>query len=231
MDDQLPTSGSRSPTTSHPLAHGHAPVPWSAELDKIKAPTLSETEPEDFVNFRVKYEDYAKRLMDVAERHNTIILPKPVFDCIEKYTLKYLCNVSDLLPPENRGDPANVDPEILHKAIMEVNTSMLPDRTSKLLEEVSKVKIHIDGKQGLRSIAKAWERLLYLQERYRAEVVPKVVVKTLLEGLTPPSVRSAILNMQRGGTPEERQSYKDTTALHAVLVRVARIAKSVTFWE
>ena len=63
-------------------------------------------------------------------------------DCIEKYTLKYLCTVSNLLPPENRGDPADVDPEILHKAIMEVNTSMLPNRTSKLLEEVSKVKIH-----------------------------------------------------------------------------------------
>ena len=42
MDDPLPTSDSRSPTTSYPLTHGHAPVPWSAELDKIKAPTLSE---------------------------------------------------------------------------------------------------------------------------------------------------------------------------------------------
>ena len=116
MDAPLPTSGDAHPDICQSFNHGHAPVPWSAELDKIKAPVLSETEPEDFINFRVRYEDYARKLLDVAERHNTTILPKPVFDCVEKY----LCQVSDLLPLKARGDPAEVDPELLHRAIMEL---------------------------------------------------------------------------------------------------------------
>ena len=81
--------------------------------------------------------------------------------------------VSDLLPPE-----------ILHNAIMEMNTSMLPDRTSKLLRKSSKLRFMLMGSTDLGT---------YLQERYHADVVPKVVVKTLLEGLTPPSVGVAIL--------------------------------------
>jgi hypothetical protein len=77
-------------------------VPWSAELDSVKAPVLVRTEPEDFVDFRLAYERYTKLLFDIGERHNTMILPKPVYDCVEEYILEYLCRISDLLPEEMR---------------------------------------------------------------------------------------------------------------------------------
>ena len=97
------------------FTHGHlSVVPWSAELDAVKAPELLHSEPEDFVDFRISYERYTKLLLDIGERHNTVILPKPVYDCVEEYCLEYICRMSDLLPEDMRGAPEDIDPEVLH---------------------------------------------------------------------------------------------------------------------
>ena len=69
----------------HSYVHGHLPgVPWSAELDAIKAPELLESHPEALFTFKLAYERYCKQLFDVSERHNTTIPPKPVIDCVEE---------------------------------------------------------------------------------------------------------------------------------------------------
>jgi hypothetical protein len=208
--------------------HGHlAAVPWSAELDEIKAPILTKCEPEDFLDFSLLYTAYAKKLFDVGERHNTEVFPKPVYDCVEEYNLLYICTVSDILPEEERGEPEQIDPMAIHNAVLGVTANDCGNRVAVVLAKLGQIKIHIDGVNGLASIAEGWKTLLKIGKHYRADIVPKVLCTKLLAGVTPISVRLAISisNLQKGGTPMEQASYQDVSALHSVLVDLARLAK------
>jgi hypothetical protein len=74
--DHIGTEAPLSPPPTGGITHGHlTAVPWSAELDAIKAPVLLKSEPEDFLDFQLLYTAYAKKLFDVGELHNTQIFP------------------------------------------------------------------------------------------------------------------------------------------------------------
>ena len=67
--------------------HGHRRKRelWSKELDEINAPELTEAEPEDILDFQILWEEYADKVNNVAQKHNTVIDVKPIYDCIEKH--------------------------------------------------------------------------------------------------------------------------------------------------
>ena len=210
----------------HSYVHGHLPgVPWSAELDAIKAPELLESHPEALFTFKLAYERYCKQLFDVSERHNTTIPPKPVIDCVEEYTLLYICTLSDILEEGQRGQPEDVDPVVFHAAIMGVRPEDLGNRIDEVLHEIKQIKIHIDGTNGQASITKAWKRLIYLEKHYQADVVPKIVVSALVANVTPAGVRESIKKAQKGGSELEQRSYTNVLALHEVLVGRAKVSR------
>jgi SpoVK/Ycf46/Vps4 family AAA+-type ATPase len=107
-----------------------------------------------------------------------------------------------------RGAPEDIDPAVLRDAIMSVTPEDLADRTAQVLGEVGQIKIHIDGKFGLRNIANAWKRMLYLKRRFSADIVEEIVVAVLLASVTPKQVRNAISNLQKGGNTDEQNSYR-----------------------
>jgi hypothetical protein len=95
----------------------------------------------------------------------------------------------------------------------------------EVLAELRKIRINLSGQSGMHSIAEAWKRLLFLQKHYRADIVPKVVVATLLANVEPESCRKSIASAQKGGTALEQKSYSDVLALHAVLMERTKVAK------
>jgi hypothetical protein len=65
--------------------HGHLRREiWSKELDEIDAPELTDAEPEDILEFQVLYADYVDKIKNVAQKHNTVIEPKMVYDWYRK---------------------------------------------------------------------------------------------------------------------------------------------------
>lgn len=87
--------------------------------------------------------------------HNTAILPKPVYDCVEVYCLGRL---SDLLPAEMRGAPEDIDPVALHDAIVSVAPKTEPIGPPKSLAGRDKLRFI-----SMASSACAWKRMLYLK--------------------------------------------------------------------
>jgi hypothetical protein len=191
---------------------------------------LIECFPEALFEFKLAYERYCKLLFDVAERHNTTIPPKPVIDCVEEYNLEYICTLSHVLHASHRGPPDEVDPVVFHHAIMGVRPEDLGNRAKEVLREIKLIKIHIEGKGGQESIAKAWKRLFYLEKNYKADVVPKIVVARLVANLTPVAVRESVLLAQKAGTDLEQKSFNDVLALHEVLVGRAKVARLAAQW-
>ena len=206
--------------------HGYASqVTWSQELDDIEAPTLKKAEIHDLVEFRVKWIEYAERIQDFSDRHNVNLTPKSIYDCIEKYNRYYICAISELLPVEARGHPDDVSAQALHDLIMESVNKQCDRHTTRLSTAISKIHINLNGSGGKASIHAAWMELFRLQDVYKTEAEPKVVIKKLLANLTPVKTRNIIKGLQDTGTEEQKRTKSDMLAFHQLLVKIAEAHK------
>ena len=115
-----PAHASTPNLNDSPRVHGASTsVPWASELAKIVAPKLAYVEDDDIMAFQIQYLDYTENIERLAERYDTDIEPRTVYDCIDKRALYYLCTMSDLVPVSSRGNPSTVS----HAVIMNFDAS------------------------------------------------------------------------------------------------------------
>lgn len=210
-------------TMEPPIYTPHANKPWCTEHDKLVAPVLRKAHPDDIVVFRAKYLRYCEQVEAIREKHSiTTLVPKSIYNCIERANRYYICAVSDLLPEEHRGHPDDVDHAVLHDLVMNAHDLVSDSYTAALEDEVRKIVINVGGKHGEQSIQQAWLRLYELREIYQCDIPAKTVVKGLLQNLKPKATRKVIRALQKGGKAHQRRTAADIYAFHHWIVDIAR---------
>jgi hypothetical protein len=91
--------------------------------------------------------------------------------------------------------------------------------------EISKITIDVSGLRGNKSIHSAWISPLELQDRYKSEVAPKIMVKKLLNNLLSVATRQVIRVLQDTGDSEQQATKGDTGMFHDLLVSIATTNK------
>ena len=205
-----------------PYMHGYTSnVPWSLELEQLKAPVLTKATPEALIDFRVKWEDYADKIDQLAKKFQAPVEPKAIYDCIEKHNRYYICAVSNLLPRELRGHPDDVSHKALHDLVMTSGDKHTNLQATLLEKAIGDITINLQGKGAMESIHSAWINLSKLQEKYKAEVTGKVVVKKLLGSLVPEKTQKIIRTLQEAGSTTQQATRTNLSLFHDLLVDIA----------
>ena len=205
--------------------HGYSRGEWSKELDELNPPTLLLSTPEALLDFKIAWLNYSEKLGDIAAKQHRYIPPKSVYDCIEKHNRIYICGVSNLLPPELQGHPTDVSHVVLHDLVMNEGAKQESARTTQLTSSISKITINLEGRTGAESIHAAWIKLSTLEEKYRAKLDSKVLIKRLLKNLRPHSTKRVIEALQEAGTPEQKLTRTCVASFHAMLVDISKTNK------
>ena len=139
---------------------------------------------ETLPDLKREWDEYARKVQNIADIYQANIMPKAVYDCFDANTLHYICTSSDLLPENLRGNPDDVDHITLHDLVHNsLNTDPSITRTAAFKQKLSKITINLEGSSGAQSVFEAWTALIDLQKVYKHKAEEKAVVKALLQNL------------------------------------------------
>ena len=178
---------------------------------------------ETLPDLKREWDEYARKVQNIADIYQADIIPKAVYDCFEADNLHYICTASDLLPEELRGSPDDVEHTVIHDL---VHNSLDNDpsitRTAEFKQQLTKVVINLEGRAGAKSIHQAWMRLIKLQKTFKHRAEEKVIVKILLQNLEPESTRKVIRSMHEFGSESQKATKYKLQGFHDLMLKIAK---------
>ena len=199
-----------------------AVVYGNAPKNATKNPWLKHADEDSKTTFRAKYLKYVtkhdndQRSVPLPYRTH----PKAVVECIEPYTLWYICMFE--LPKEFRTDkPETADALAVHKWVMTKGKKELEMDSKEGIKLLRALKCEIDGKDGIKNVQTLIIEVHKLQVQYRLKTSQKQIVYWLTSGLSPPDVKQTVLNIQKQGTDKGKRASKKLKSFYNVLKKIA----------